>query len=196
MKKSLFISLLLVLTTMSFAFDGEQKGFILGLGLGGSTYEFVQVIQDAYTSIESDPETGVGLATDFLIGYAPDNRFAIYYSNKVTWLTIENMNSDEIFISSGITGIGLAYHFMKPDAWSPNFFINASAGWSSWDSPNDLDSKTWYGGGGSFGFGYEFAKHYSIQGNLKASAPDITESGITATTIFVGFDIIFAALAY
>ena len=56
------------------AFDGERKGFIIGLGVG-----------TGFTSISDWEEYKFGFQTDFKIGFAPSNSLTIYYNSKVSW---------------------------------------------------------------------------------------------------------------
>lgn len=196
MKKTILICLLVGLSSNLFAFDGDRKGFIFGGGIGGSYYDFSQTIENDYTSVTGDSETGTAFATDFLIGYAPNNKTAIYYSNIVSWFKMKNVYNDNVTIASALTGLGFSHHFVSESKWSPNLFLTGSIGIAAWILPYEDDADTWTGFGWSVGIGYEFSKHYSILCSMKMGSPETTEDDITATTDFLSIDLILAAIAY
>ncbi len=196
MKKLFLFSILLLIGTQLFAFDGERKGFILGLGLGGSGYSFTQTIDNGYSSSTTDPESDFGLATDFTIGFAPNNQLELFYSSKVTWLEMVNIYNEEVTITSGIAGFGISYHFVDSRTWSPNLFVNGSVGFSTWTAPFESGSDIWIGTGFTCGIGFEFIKHCSLLASIKYGSPETTVLGLTETTDTIAADILFNVLAY
>jgi len=162
------------------AFDGQRKGFILGGGAGLGLTSFNQEIGLGYRgyheSYESDRENKGTVMTDFKIGYAWDNSWAIYYTSKVSWFGIENTYGDDVTIANGLGAAAVAYWF-KPQA--PSGFVTGGLGYSTWSLPfEDNSSDAWLGGGLFMGGGYEFSRHWSVEGYLAWGKPNDTEWGV------------------
>lgn len=182
-----------------FALDGKREGFLLGFGCGLSNTVFSQEISGYGENIESDDEKKTGLATDFKIGYAPNNKLELYYSNRVAWFSMKNSLDDEVTIANGLSMLGASYFLapeLKTGAWHSSIFISAGIGLSSWYAPFEEDSETWEGGGYSLGVGYEFSKHFRISLDYFATNPSIDINGVTLTTNSSVFIVTFNALAF
>jgi hypothetical protein len=178
------VLILFFLATNTHAFDNQRKGFLLGIGLGSGYTSFTQEVDMHYweyhESVESDRENKVGFATDFKIGYAPDNSWAIYYNSKVSWFGIENYFGDDVTIANGL-GTVAACHWFAPQAPSP--FIVGGLGYSTWSLPFEKNaSDTWVGPGLFIGGGYEYSMSWSIEGSLSWGKPKDKEIGIEAST--------------
>ncbi len=161
------------------AFDGRRKGFILGAGLGTGVTSYTQTIEAYRQSLTSDRESKFGVQTDFRIGYAPNGFLQIYYVSKVSWFSLDNALGSSVTIAHGIGGLGVTY-YLQPVA--PSFFFTGVIGLSTWAAPFESNSDTWTGFGIGGGFGYEFARHWSIEVCATYGNPSDTQSGITATT--------------
>ncbi len=199
MKKRLVVlSILIFVMTSLVAFDGQRQGFLLGLGGGVANVSFSQEIEGYGNSIESDTETEIAFATDFKIGYAPNNQVELYYTNQVTWFSMKNALDEDITIASGLGAIGISY-FVAPElksiGWHPSFFLSGGIGLSSWMTPFE-DNDSWNGTGYFVGVGYEFTKHYRISLNYFASNPSIEENGFTFQTNSNAFLLTFSGLAF
>jgi hypothetical protein len=180
----LFTLVLLCLVTSAQAFDGKRKGFILGGGAGLGHTSFTQEIGQAYPgyheSYESDRENKAAVMTDFKIGYAWDDSWAVYYTSKVSWFGIENIYGQDVTIANGLGAAAVTYWF-KPQ--TPSGFVAGGLGYSTWSLPfEDNSSDTWFGAGLFMGGGYEFSKHWSVEGYLAWGKPKDTESGIEVSS--------------
>jgi hypothetical protein len=176
--------LLLCVTTEVDAFDGQRKGFILGGGAGLAHTSFTQEVSVDYwgyhESVESDRENKVGVATDFKIGYAWDNSWAIYYTSKVSWFGMENTYGKDVTIASG-QGAAAVTHWFKPQV--PSWFVAGGLGYSTWSLPfEDNAPDTWIGPGLFMGGGYEFSRHWSFEGYLAWGKPKDTEWGVEVSS--------------
>ncbi len=174
MKKIVFtiliVLILLFLTVTANAFDGRRKGFILGFGMGPGLTSFTQKTYFGYY-IKKDRENKGAIMTDFKIGYAPTDFWEIYYTSKVSWFGRGNVT-----IGNGLEALGASYYF-KPAAPSP--FIAAGFGYSTWTQPFESHPPdTWFGFGLFAGGGYEFSRHWSVEGYLSWAQPMIKKSGI------------------
>ena len=97
---------LVALTATAHAWDGNRKGFVLGLGAGygnqwlsyetesyeidESYYYYYGVPVYVSTGKETRTDTETGWMSDFKIGYAPTNKLAIYWMSKVAWLYVSD----------------------------------------------------------------------------------------------------------
>jgi opacity protein-like surface antigen len=199
----LLLALLIVvasqLASVAYAFNGERKGFILGLGAGpGITSYSLEVDGES-----GDDESKFGLNTDFRIGYAPSDLVQIYWMSKVAWFSQEFVTDftydpytqeydaveEDVTVATGVAGLGATY-FFQPTAPSP--FILGGIGYSSFSTPFESDSESQIGFGIAAGGGYEFAKHWTIEGTLtygKPSEDDFSWSvvGLKATINWLGY---------
>ncbi len=191
----LIACLTLCLATGASAFDGNRKGFILGGGLGLGLTSFTQTLEYTImdTSTTSDRENKFAVMTDFKIGFGATEQVLVYYTNKVSWFSIENVYKDNVTIANGLGGVGVAYYF-KPTGPSP--YISGGLGLSTWMLPFESDADTWTGFGLVVGGGYEFSPHYSIEGNLVWGEPGKEEGGLKASSNALSLTVTIKALAY
>jgi hypothetical protein len=83
----------LFLSNAAHAWDGNRKGFILGIGVGGGQTDI------------GDGE--FGLLSNFKIGYAPSDRLLLYW--HATGVYFEDPLGD--LWADGMGGISAQYHF-------------------------------------------------------------------------------------
>lgn len=161
MSKRILTILLLCVTFLFFsqsasAFDGNRKGFLLGIGLGAHGSEI-------------GPDSQGGLASSFKIGVGITNKLAIYYANHVAYF-----NADGFLYGSSLTGIGVSYYF---SANRPSFFLTGTiglAGFDDFDTDED-DFSTGNSGDGegiAFGFGFELARLLTFESMVMHSTID------------------------
>ena len=150
-----------------FASDGNRAGFILGVGPG---------MGYARNDLTLGTESKFAVKTDFLIGYAPSNRTAITWSNKVLWY-----DSVGITIASNTSGLGITY-FLSEDTHAN--FISAVIGFNSVFAPfeDNYESSTGFGLG--IGVGREVSKNWIIGLDATWGKP---ASGLTTFGIGVHF---------
>lgn len=183
--KLLLIVFGLLIISNVFGFDGKRKGFLLGFGLGYSNVSYKQTIEAYNEDFTSPTETEAAFATDFKIGFAPNESFEIYYSSKVAWFSIENIYENDVSISDGVGTISVSYFTasgLKTPGWVASPFVSAGFGFSAWSTPSEKNSDSWTGSGFFVGGGYEFAKHYRLELNYFSNNPSIEEDGYTFTT--------------
>lgn len=137
----------------------NRKGFVLSLGLSASRLHFSSPVGSG------DSQGAFG--TDLKIGHAFSNQFMLYYSNDANFYTFDAPFGDGTYLSSlGMTGIGGTY-FLNP--YAPSFYLHGTVGigvLSSFliDDPGNSDSIA--GLGLSLGGGYEFARHFMVDGEV------------------------------
>lgn len=107
--------------------------------------------------------------TDFLIGYAPNDKLLIYYINKVSF----DVSAKKFFFSGkwphgfyGMAGLGVSY-YLEPEGRS--LFLTGGLGICV-----NSHGSNYYGFGLAAGFGYEYAKHLQIEGGIIWGNPSHT----------------------
>lgn len=198
-KKLIILSLLIVVVTSLTAFDGRREGFILGFGAGLANVSYSQEIDVNGESSESPDLNDNAFATDFKIGYAPNNQLELYYTNQMAWFPMENAIGQEITIADGVGAFAISYFLapeLKDGAWHSSIFLSAGVGLSTWSTPLEDENDAWEGTGYFVGLGYEFTKHYRVSLNYFGNNPSIEENGITFTTNSNAFLLTFSGLAF
>jgi hypothetical protein len=145
-----FICLVLIvlLSTSTFAFDGNRKGFVLGGGLG-----FALQGKYSFDAIDFE-EDGSGLALNLVIGGAFDERNMLVYEGNVMGYTSDLFDR---LITQGFNGASW-YHYFGETGRS--FYSTLGIGFYVFEM-EDFDSND-PGFGLLLGGGYEFAKHWQV----------------------------------
>lgn len=146
----IFIFFFCAVISSSWAFDGHRKGFVLGGGLG---YGPVATLEhgDVY-------ENYIGLGTNFLIGYAWDERNMIVFLDNGIWHDLKG-----IPVVQGFSGAAWFHHF-KPTG--KTLLIGGGAGLQALTSFDKKYRSKDFGIGVATAAGYEFAKHYLFYGSV------------------------------
>ncbi len=154
---------------------GHRSGFIIGFGLGPGYTHVSQSFDLGYDDVSGSIDK-FAINTDFKIGFAANRQTLIYWNSKVAWFADEigilyydyysgdyYVQYEDATFASGIGGLGVSYYF-KTSLPSP--YVTATIGYSSFGTPfnDNYDGET--GFGMAAGFGYEFAPHWSIEGDL------------------------------
>ncbi|KAA0230733.1 hypothetical protein EDS67_07485 [candidate division KSB1 bacterium] len=174
---ALISGMMVSFTNSSFAWDGQRKGFIIGIGAGGglATYKPYTTFSDFGSNPDSEMnrENKFALMTDFKIGYAPSNQVALFWMSKVAWFGHTNEfadgSSQSYTFASGVGGLGVAYYF-QPQGPSP--YLTAGLGFSTFSAPFERDFDGLFGSGLALGAGYEFSNHWSVEGNFTWGSPN------------------------
>jgi opacity protein-like surface antigen len=165
---AIMVCFIIGMTSQAQAFDGNRKGFILGLGLGYGQSTFAVSAYDITVSTSYS-----GFCSDFRIGYAPSEQVMLYWNSKVAWIT----EFDDL-ITYGLGGLGGAY-YLKPEG--PSFYFTGLIGFSSLTNISEASSSE-TGSGMGIGAGYEFSNHYSVEANyVFGSIEGLDVSGIRFT---------------
>ena len=154
----------LAMSTSAFAWDGQRKGFLLGLGAGLGLSSLVQTTEDDSTGRHNEG----AFIVDFKIGYAPDNRLGLYFTEKNFSLIMDTTTEDQVVTNSSLFALGASY-YRKPAA--PSEFVAAGLGGMLTRAPLQEDSLDWAGCGLFLGAGYEFRNHLSIEADIMWGGP-------------------------
>ena len=135
-----------------------RKGFIIGAGAGAGIHATPTFnVLDRFGRVLSSGggDNKLAISIDFNVGYAPGEQFLLYYSNKAAFTTDDRVDA------VGVTGLGVTYMF-RPT--TPSAFVNGTVGGGA--ARTFIGSSSGQSGPGfSFGGGYEFARHLSVNGD-------------------------------
>ena len=166
------VAMMLSLSNVAQAWDGERKGFVLGIGVGGGYSNFG--LEDNY-----------GVLTNFKIGYAPSNRTLVYFqaTNVFFEATSYGWYYEDDFYSDALGSLTVQYHF--DDKPSGSFYGLGGIGYHNLMNWDESDNQI--GFGARIGVGYEFARHFSVEAMVAQSfdsAPyDTTVVGVSVNVL-------------
>ncbi|MBI9107809.1 MAG: hypothetical protein JEZ04_13765 [Spirochaetales bacterium] len=125
MKKTILtILIMLFISTSIFAWDGERKGFILGLSLG-SGFEVHNGIQWDAIGPDTDSNASWAFAASPKIGYAFNNNIAVFYTRYPLTYDLKSTTGSDVGIISCTEALQVIY-FLEDKA--PSFFFGLGAG--------------------------------------------------------------------
>jgi hypothetical protein len=188
------ILITLGIMTEALAFDNARKGFIMGFGLGCGVTSFDWTVNYAGRSTTSNLEHKGVFFTDFKIGHAPTDLLQIYGVSKLSWFEMKNESNNYVIVLSGMLGGAGATYSLHPQAPSP--FISGGLGLSIWNTPFEEFTDNWYGLGLFGGAGYEFSRHWSVEGGVCWGQPSHDESGAESNYDVLSFRLTVNFLEY
>lgn len=153
------------------AWDGQRKGFILGIGIGIGGVTDIQTV-DGEDLLRRYTGAGVSNAK---IGGAFNNRFLLYFCSMDSWFRTIDYEGDSVLVRTDLAAVGASY-YLKPEF--PSYYLSGALGTVTWNYPWDramsFDEEdgedVWRGIGILVGGGYEFRKYFSVEANLKWEA--------------------------
>ncbi|MGE0816081.1 MAG: hypothetical protein AB7O28_27015 [Vicinamibacterales bacterium] len=160
---------------------GARKGFIIGLGAGFGAHRYTTpTVRFGSLSFGGESVSSSGLATEFLLGYAPTDRLMIHYQNSL------QLTGDEAYDLLGMTGGGVTYFFgPRARSWYVTGAVGAAVGAEvdlGRGTVGSNDKGLAYVAGG----GVEFARHWLLGGSaMFLKLGDITHSAYRATLTWV-----------
>ena len=139
-----------------FAFDGNRKGFQLGVGVGvhgGS-------VEDYEAGFASSSGADGGLATSFKVGFGFSNRFSLYYVRNASWFRMQAGVNDPFYYLAGISGVGASF-YVNGTARSPYLLIAAGRG--DYGAPFEGNRVMRETSSFMVGAGYEFSRRHMLE---------------------------------
>ncbi|MCD4652098.1 MAG: hypothetical protein K8S56_09995 [Candidatus Cloacimonetes bacterium] len=173
------IILSLFLTLSGFRlFDGQRKGFVVGLGLGPSYTSWHKTEKD----LENDTRTSqtddrFGLGISLMLGYAPTNKLIFHnFTQGATFCDYQEKDKEkQVSYSHALGGFGATYYFrpgQEDTHWEPSIYFSTGIGYANWlETIKEKKELDIFGSGVYFGLGYEFKKHMRIEASLLLSNP-------------------------
>ncbi|MFH2048728.1 MAG: hypothetical protein ABIJ12_04705 [bacterium] len=190
MKQSILLTVLLfILTSTSYSFDGQRKGFVLGGGLGICAVSHWSVNVDFYDLDVADAnEERVGLGLHILIGGSFDEHNMLIYESNVSGFNSELLNES---IGQGFSGAAW-YHYFSSAGNSA--FTALGLGFYQF-KVGDYDA-TNPGGALLLGAGYEFSRHWQIGAYLTFGKTTESAFGLNADFEHANLSILISGIAY
>jgi hypothetical protein len=144
------LALMLMLAPLrASAFDGQRKGFVMGLGIGAAPLAHWSQKERGIS------ETGANVVFEGFIGYAWDDRNMLLWDGVATWRCSEAAGDSVLFQS---TAGPLWRHYYGTKASS--LFSSVGAGFMQQDAEGyNLEADGWHI---RLGGGYEFTKQVQI----------------------------------
>ncbi len=199
-RNSILTAAVILGSTMNlFAFDGERKGFLLGFTAGASQTSYEHTATNPQWYYQTRPVTnkypfkdsGAGWSTNFVMGYGFTNRFALQYTNAVSWFLkrrieypfgVSTINTN-CLITYGISALAASYYLRDT---APSAYGTLGYGLSVWSTPFVSDYSPKAAPAIILSAGYEFSPHWSVELSLVQSNPTVGNMTTHATTIMVG----------
>ena len=145
-----------------------RKGFVVGIGIGGSYL----VPKYKYGEISRSLDNDFAIISNVKIGFAPSDQLMIYWSSNINWHELEKQNGNEATFIFSQAGLGVSF-FLRPEPVTP--YVSVGFGYSSFGAPFENDVDPFYGLGFCIGGGHEFAKHFAVQADLIWGNPGMDE---------------------
>jgi len=123
-KTKLTILIMVLISTSIFAWDGERKGFQLGLGFGLG-YEVYDGIQWDAIGSGGHSNKSWAFAASPKIGYAFNNNIALFYTRYPLLYNVKSTSGNDVEITSCTEALQLVY-FLEDKA--PSFFFGLGTG--------------------------------------------------------------------
>jgi hypothetical protein len=189
LRRALFILLTLVFATASIAnaWDGERKGFLLGIGFGGGFDSYSGIQYNPISSVKED-NSQFAFAASPRIGYAINNQLAIYYSRHPLVFSVKTDENKDLGITSCIEAISMQCYFSGK---TPSIYVGGGAGVGYFfDSKKSNYSVHALKGIGLFGtVGFEPRRHVSSEFSLHYKSPHkgASDTGMTLLINILGY---------
>ncbi|MBC8374722.1 MAG: hypothetical protein H8E26_01685 [FCB group bacterium] len=181
------IVLMLFISTSILAWDGERKGFVLGLGFGPG-YDVYSGIQWDAIGADEGSNSSWGFAASPKIGYALNNNTALFYTRYPLSYNVKSSKGSDVGIISCTEALQLV-HFLEDQAPSMFFGLGTGIGYffdqevkaepSMNYSPNSLK-----GLGLLASVGFEPFKHITTELAIHYRAPQ-KDASVFAFTLLV-----------
>jgi len=123
-KTKITILIMVFISTSIFAWDGERKGFLLGLGFG-SGFDVYNGIQWDAIGPDKDSNASWVFAASPKIGYAFNNNIALFYTRYPLSYNVKSSTGSEVEIISCTEAFQLVY-FLEDQ--TPSFFFGLGTG--------------------------------------------------------------------
>jgi hypothetical protein len=183
LRRALLVLLVLVFasTSVANAWDGQRKGFLLGIGFGAGFDSYSKIQYDPISPVKED-NSQFAFAASPRIGYAINNQLAIYYSRHPLLFSVKTAENKDLALTSCIEAISMQYYFSDK---APSVYVGGGAGVGYFfDSKKSNYSVHALKGIGLFGtVGYEPRKHILSEFSLHYKSPQSGSSDIGVTLL-------------
>lgn len=178
-----FVFIIVLTATNIFAFDGERKGFVIGVGIGGGHLS-IKISGDRF-----EKGSEAVLTNNFKIGFGLSNSLDLSFHAKGSWWR-EGCCGDRATILNGLFAAGVTKYLSSSGR---GLFFSGGAGFAMLDDPFEPDINFFRGFGLFGGVGYELFKHTSLQADIVYTHVYETNGGDDIDTIGLRISLNFLA---
>lgn len=176
LKNALLVTSLLVATTSTaFAFDGDRKGWQIGIGIGVHSAQLDYTTEFAPTNVETQTK----LAGAFQVGYGFSNRITGFIGGSGGSLAVDGTPS-----TLTIAGFGGTYYLNDS---TPSFYVTGLFGQASLTIGEEELEFADKGPGWLVGVGYEVTHRLHLElshSQAELTAPDNVANNTLVSTSF------------
>ncbi len=167
--------------------DGERQGFLLGLGLGAG-YDSYSGIRYDHVGLEKEDNSTFAFAASPRIGYAFNDRLALYYSRHPFVFKADDETGESVLLTSCIEALQVQY-FLADTAPSLYFAVGAGVGYFFDDETSNYSENALKGFGVVGTLGIEPIKHLSAELSLhyKSQQEDASDIGVSLLVNVLGY---------
>ncbi|MEZ5357886.1 MAG: hypothetical protein R3F48_03585 [Candidatus Zixiibacteriota bacterium] len=177
----LLIICLIYVTSFCNAFDGNRKGFVVGVGTG-----FSPLI--GWSSNPGSNQLKIGGSFNFFIGYGLDNKNILALEANRSISSYGSHNNSRILVSNGIRGLNWYHYFNeKYTSW---YAMCGVGDYHSAEADYDINGKLGFIAGAGFGLNKSFKTGLYISGTR---AHQGTDKETTITCYQVSLSIVYLA---
>lgn len=187
-KSGFILAMLLVSVTTSYGWDGNRKGFLLGVGFGMG-YDSYSGIQYNSISPEKHDNSTLAFAASPRIGYAFNNQMTIMYARHPLTFSVESDNGEDVNITTCTESLQFSYFFEDS---APSLYLGVGAGIGyffdeeTFDEPGMNYSSESLKGVGLYGIvGFEPIKHVTTELAIHYRSPQDGASDV-AVSLLIG----------
>ena len=159
-------------------YRGRRKGFIFGLSAGVGSTSFTEPFAEYYWrhAYESEGSTArqtrSALVTELKIGHGLNDQFLLYYTSRISWLPLHHFTKDTM-VANGAAGVGAMFFPFR----RIGLYLVGNIGLATlvtWQPPLTLENARQTGVSTSWGIGYEFLSHWSIDFTVNSGGARMT----------------------
>ena len=159
-------------------YRGRRKGFIFGLGVGVGRTRFTKPLAEYYwrhayeSEWSTEHQTRSALVTELKIGHGLTDQFLLYYTSRISWLPLQHFTKDTM-VANGAAGVGAMYFPFR----RRGLYLVGNIGLATlvtWQPPLTLENARQTGVSVSWGIGYEFLSHWSIDFTVNSGSARMT----------------------
>ena len=158
---------------------GRRKGFIFGIGVGIGRTSFTEPLAEYYwrnaqkADWSTTRQARSALVTELKIGHGFNDQFLLYYTSRISWLPLRHFTKDTM-IANGAAGMGAMYFPFR----RLGLYLTGNIGLATlvtWQPPLTLENARQTGVSVSWGIGYEFLSHWSIDFTVNSGSARMTK---------------------
>jgi hypothetical protein len=156
-RKLILAMLVLCMSVPALAFDGEERGFMLGGGVGGA----MSFISQEFEGEAFDDFIKPGASFDLRAGWGLSEAIFLFASARGTFMQYDTVNLQGSDTVHGVFGLGMVQIF---DRGRSNWYSTAHLGFGFFDLLEEPQADALTGFGFGAGLGWRWHPNLSLEG--------------------------------